>query len=35
MLTDGSHAFARYREIDMDIKRELVEIIYISTTKEI
>ena len=25
--TDGSRAFARYREIDMDMKRELVEMI--------
>lgn len=25
--TDGSRAFARYREIDMDMKRELVELI--------
>ena len=25
--TDGSRAFARYREIDMEMKRELVEMI--------
>lgn len=25
--TDGSRAFARYREIDMDMKRELVNMI--------
>ena len=25
--TDGSRAFARYREIDMEMKRELVDMI--------